>query len=128
MTMRRSGSWADKIVYSKTLDKVSSARTRIEREFNPATVHQMKARSERDITVGGPDLAAQAIKAGLVDEYHLFITPVVVGGGKPSLPKDVRVNLELMDEHRFTLVPALAFGLGHALISTTPALPSTITI
>jgi dihydrofolate reductase len=61
----------------------------------------MKARAGRDITVGGPDLAAQAIKAGLVDEYHLFVNPIVVGGGKQSLPDDVRVELELMDERRF---------------------------
>jgi len=70
---------ADKVVYSRTLDKVSSARTRIEPEFDPEAVRQMKARAERDITVGGPHLAAQAVKAGLVDEYHLFLTPVVVG-------------------------------------------------
>jgi dihydrofolate reductase len=92
---------ADKIVYSRTLDKVTSARTRIEREFDPDAVRQMKARAARDITVGGPGLAAQAIKAGLVDEYHLFVNPVLVGGGNPALPDDVRVELELMDEHRF---------------------------
>jgi dihydrofolate reductase len=92
---------ADKIVYSKTLEKVSSARTRIERDFDPEAVRQMKASAERDITVGGPDLAAQAIKAGLVDEYHLFLTPILVGGGKHSLPDHVRVKLELLDERRF---------------------------
>jgi dihydrofolate reductase len=92
---------ADKIVYSRTLDRVSSARTRIEREFDPESVRQMKASSERDIGLGGPELAAQAIRAGLVDEYHLFLHPIVVGGGKPSLPNDVRVNLELVDERRF---------------------------
>ncbi len=92
---------ADKIVYSTTLDKASSARTRIERDFDPEAVRQLKARAGRDITVGGPDLAAQAISAGLVDEWHLFLTPVVVGGGNPSLPDDVRVNLELLDERRF---------------------------
>jgi dihydrofolate reductase len=92
---------ADKIVYSKTLDIVSSARTRIEREFDPEAVRQMKARAARDITVGGPELAAQAIKAGLVDEYHLFVYPIVVGGGKRSLPDGVRVNLELVEERRF---------------------------
>jgi dihydrofolate reductase len=97
------GIWqaADKIVYSRTLDRVSSARTRIEREFDPESVRQMKASSERDIGLGGPELAAQAIRAGLVDEYHLFLHPIVVGGGKPSLPNDVRVNLELVDERRF---------------------------
>ena len=92
---------ADKIVYSKTLEKVSSARTRIERRFDPEAVRQMKARTGRDLTVGGPDLAAQAIKAGLVDEFHLFLTPVVVGGGKQSLPDNVRLELELLDERRF---------------------------
>jgi dihydrofolate reductase len=92
---------ADKIVYSKTLETVSSAKTRIERAFDPEAVWLMKAQAGRDITVGGPDLAAQAIKAGLVDEYHLFLTPVVVGGGNPSLPNNVRVKLELLDEHRF---------------------------
>ncbi len=92
---------ADKIVYSKTLQTVSSARTRIERDFDPEAVRQMKARAGRDISVGGPDLAAQAIKAGLVDEWHLFVTPIVVGGGKRSLPDDVRVKLELLDERRF---------------------------
>jgi len=92
---------ADKIVYSRTLDRVSSARTRIEREFNPEEVRQIKAQAGRDISVGGPELAAEAIKAGLVDEYHLFVNPVVVGGGKRALPNDVRVTLELMDERRF---------------------------
>jgi len=92
---------ADKIVYSKTLEKVSSARTRIERRFDPEAVRQLKARTGRDLTVGGPDLAAQAIKAGLVDEFHLFLTPVVVGGGKQSLPDNVRLELELLDERRF---------------------------
>jgi dihydrofolate reductase len=92
---------ADKVVYSTTLDKVSSARTRIERDFDPEAVRLLKARAGRDITVGGPDLAAQAIRAGLVDEWHLFLTPVVVGGGNASLPDDVRVNLELLDERRF---------------------------
>ena len=92
---------ADKIVYSKTLERVSSARTRIERDFDPETVRQMKERAGSDITVGGPDLAAQAIKAGLVDECQLFVAPIVVGGGKPSLPNNVRQELELLDERRF---------------------------
>src|SRR5207247_540663 len=92
---------ADKIVYSRTLETVSSARTQIERDFDPEAVRKMKASAERDISVGGPDLAGQAIKAGLVDEYHLFLTPIVVGSGKPSLPDDVRVKLELIDERRF---------------------------
>jgi dihydrofolate reductase len=92
---------ADKIVYSTTLETVSSSRTRIERDFDPEAIRQMKASAERDITVGGPDLAAQAIKAGLVDEFHVFLTPVVVGGGKRSLPNNVRLKLELLDERRF---------------------------
>ena len=92
---------ADKIVYSKTLQTVSSSRTRIERDFDPEAVRQMKASAGRDITVGGPDLAAQALKAGLVDECHLFVAPIVVGGGKQFLPDDVRLKLELLDERRF---------------------------
>ena len=92
---------AHKIVYSRKLESVSSARTRIERDFEPEAVKQMKAAAERAITVGGSHLAAQAIKAGLVDEIHLFVTPVVVGGGNPSLPDDVRMKLELLDERRF---------------------------
>jgi dihydrofolate reductase len=92
---------ADKIVYSRTQETASSARTRIERVFDPEAVRQMKASSERDISVGGPDLAAQATRAGLVDEFHLFLTPIVVGGGTRSLPDDVRVRLELLDERRF---------------------------
>src|SRR6266498_5088222 len=92
---------ADKIVYSKTLETVSSAKTRIERDFDREAVRQMKASAERDISVGGPGLAAQAIEAGLVDECHLFLTPIVVGGGKKSLPDDVWLRLELLDERRF---------------------------
>jgi dihydrofolate reductase len=92
---------ADKVVYSRTLETVSSARTRIERSFDPEAVRQMKAQAERDISVGGPDLAAQAFRAGLVDECHLFVTPVVVGGGKRSLPGNVRLELELLDERTF---------------------------
>ena len=93
---------ADKIVYSRSLETVSTARTRIERNFDPESVRQMKARAARDITVGGAALAAEAIKAGLVDECHLIITPVVVGGGKKSLPGDVRLRLQLLDERRFS--------------------------
>jgi dihydrofolate reductase len=92
---------ADKIVYSKTLEVVSTARTRIERDFDPEAVRQMKALTGRDLIVGGPELAAQAFKAGLVDECHLFVTPMVVGGGKRSLPDNVRLKLELLDERRF---------------------------
>jgi dihydrofolate reductase len=97
------GIWqaADKIVYSKTLDTLSSARTRIERDFDPDAVRQLKATAGHDISVGGADLAAQAIKAGLVDEYHLFLTPIIVGAGHQSLPDNVRLELELLDERRF---------------------------
>ena len=92
---------ADKVVYSRTLEEVSSARTRIERDFDPDAVRQMKASAGRDLTVGGPDLAAQAFRAGLVDECQLFLTPVIVGGGKRALPDKARVGLELLDERRF---------------------------
>ena len=92
---------ADKIVYSKTQQTVSSLRTRIERDFDPEAIRQMKASAGRDITVGGPELAAQALKAGLVDECHVFVTPIVVGGGKRFLPDDARLRLELLDVRRF---------------------------
>src|ERR671910_1319731 len=92
---------ADKIVYSTTLETVSTTRTRIERDFDPEAVRRMKALAGRDLIVGGPDLAAQAFKAGLVDECHLFVAPVLVGGGNRSLPDNVRLKLELLDERRF---------------------------
>ena len=93
---------ADKIVYSSTLDRVASARTRIERDFDPDTVRQIKAAAGRDISVGGPDLAAEAFKAGLVDEIQLFLHPVLVGGGKPAFPKDVHLTLALVEQRRFS--------------------------
>jgi len=92
---------ADKVVYSRTLAEPSSARTRIEREFDPGAVRRIKDGAERDLTVGGPDLAAQALRAGLVDEIQLFLSPIVVGGGNAALPGGVRVPLELLDERRF---------------------------
>ena len=92
---------ADKVVYSRTLEEVSSARTRIERNFDPDVIRRTKAEMERDIGVGGPELAGQAILAGLVDEIQLFLSPVVVGGGTRALPDNVRVELELLDERRF---------------------------
>jgi len=92
---------ADKVVYSTTLETVTSARTRLEREFDADAVRRLKGAAGRDLTVGGPGLAAQALRAGLVDELHLFVAPVVVGGGKRALPDDVRLELELVDEHRF---------------------------
>jgi dihydrofolate reductase len=92
---------ADKVVYSRTLAATSTTRTRIEPDFDPEAVRQLKAAAERDLTVGGPTLGAQAITAGLVDEVHLFVWPVVVGGGKHFLPDRARLQLELLDEHRF---------------------------
>jgi dihydrofolate reductase len=92
---------ASKIVYSSTLVAVSSARTRIERDFDPAVIRRMKEEAVGDISVGGPGLAALAISAGLVDEYQLFVAPVMVGGGTRSLPDAIRLNLELVDERRF---------------------------
>jgi dihydrofolate reductase len=93
---------AHKIVYSTTLQEVSTAKTRLERNFDPDAVRDLKASAANDLTVGGPNLAAHAFKAGLVDECQLFICPVFVGTGKPSLPRDTRANLELLDERRFS--------------------------
>ena len=92
---------ADKIVFTRTLETVSSERTRIERSFDPEAVQEMKTAADTDISVGGPTLAAQAIRAGLVDEIGLFLAPVVVGGGTRALPDGVRLPLELLDERRF---------------------------
>ena len=93
---------ADKIVYSRTLGTASTTRTRIEKDFDPQAVRRLKATASRDMSVGGPDLAAQAIRAGLVDDLHLFVVPIVVGGGTKALPDHVRVKLQLLDQHRFT--------------------------
>ena len=92
---------ADKVVYSQTLEAASTPRTRIERDFVPDAVRAMKADAERDISVGGAALAAEALRAGLVDEVHLFLNPVAVGAGKRALPDDVRLDLELAGERRF---------------------------
>jgi dihydrofolate reductase len=92
---------AEKIVYSGALQTVSSARTRIERDFDPDAIRRLKESSGPDITIGGAELAGQAIAAGLVDEYELFLGPIVVGGGKRALPDNVRAQLELLDERRF---------------------------
>jgi dihydrofolate reductase len=92
---------ADKVVYSHSLQTASSGRTRIERDFDPNAIRAMKRSLERDITIGGPELAAQAFKAGLIDECQLFLTPVLVGGGKPALPTTVRLDLDLIAERRF---------------------------
>jgi dihydrofolate reductase len=92
---------AEKVVYSKTLEKVATARTRIERDFDPDAVRQMKVDADRDLVIGGPELAAQAFEAGLVDELHLFFAPAVVGGGTQFLPDKIRLKLDLLDERRF---------------------------
>ena len=92
---------ADKVVFSRTLAQPSSERTRIEREFDADAVRRLKADSERDLIIGGPDLAASAIRAGLVDEFQMFVSPLAVGGGKKYFPEDVRLRLELLDERRF---------------------------
>jgi dihydrofolate reductase len=92
---------ANKVVYSTTLAAVSTANTRLERHFDPIAVHELKAAASSDLTVGGANLAAQAFKAGLVDECRLFVWPTVVGGGKPALPTGTRADLELLDERRF---------------------------
>jgi dihydrofolate reductase len=91
---------ADKIVFSTTLARASTPRTRIERAFDPDQVRRLKATSERDLTVGGPHLAAAMIAANLVDDFHVFVNPIILGGGNPWLPPDVRMALELVDEHR----------------------------
>jgi dihydrofolate reductase len=93
---------ADKVVYSTTLAQVTTSRTRLERAFEPDAVRALKARAASDITIGGPGLAGHALAAGLVDECHLFLHPVSVGGGTPALPVGARVQLELLSERRFT--------------------------
>jgi dihydrofolate reductase len=93
---------ADKVVYSRTLDEPRSTRTRMEREFDPEAVRAMKASAPRDLSIGGPELAGHALRAGLVDELHLFLSPVVVGGGNAALPDGLRLDLELLAERRFS--------------------------
>lgn len=105
----------DKVVYSRTLEEVWTPRTRLEREFDAEAVGHLKERAARDVSVSGPGLAEHAFRAGLVDEVHLFVFPVVVGGGKPGIPRDVRVDLELVDERRF------ASGVVHLHHRSTPA-------
>ena len=92
---------ADKIVFSRTLAAVSTRRTKIERIFDPEAIRQLKGSAEGDISIGGPDLAAHAFRAGLIDECHLFLTPILLGAGKPALPSHVRLELELLDERKF---------------------------
>jgi len=92
---------AEKVVYSRTLTRPASARTRIEPTFDPDEVRRWKADADRDLGIGGPELAGQALSAGLVDEIHLLLSPVTVGGGTPALPGDLRLDLELLDQRRF---------------------------
>jgi dihydrofolate reductase len=93
---------ANKIVFSRTLEAVSTRKTRIERHFDPEAIRQLKEAAEGDIAIGGPGLAAHAFQSGLIDECLLFLTPILVGGGKQSLPNHVRLELELLEERRFT--------------------------
>jgi len=92
---------ADKVVYSTSLKQVSTPRTRLERTFDLDAIREMKSRAGQDLGIGGPGLAAHAFRAGLVDEIHLFLAPIIVGGGKPSLPDDVRLKLRLIDQRLF---------------------------
>lgn len=92
----------DKVVYSRSLQTATSARTRIWRTFEPDAIELLKESSAADLSVGGAELAAQALNAGLVDELHLFLTPVIIGAGRPALPNQFRTQLELLDENRFT--------------------------
>jgi dihydrofolate reductase len=103
LTARYAEVWrgADKVVYSSTLARPSTGNTRLERHFEAGAVHDLKAAAGRDLLVGGPNLAAQALAAGLVDELQLFVWPVVLGGRKPALPTGIRADLDLLDEHRF---------------------------
>ena len=91
----------EKIVYSRTLAKVATSRTRLERDFEPEAVRELKTAANRDLSIGGPGLAAEALRAGLVDEVQLFLNPILVGGGTPALPADLRVELELLGERSF---------------------------
>jgi dihydrofolate reductase len=92
---------AGKIVYSRTLETAYTRKTQIERSFNPEAIRQLKEAVEQDILIGGPELAAHAFRAGLIDECHLFLSPIILGGGKRFLPEDVRLELELLEERRF---------------------------
>ena len=92
---------ANKIVYSRTLETTSTRKTQLEQTFDPEAIRQLKAASEHGILIGGPELAAHAFRAGLIDECHLFLIPLLVGGGKSALPDNVRMELELLAERRF---------------------------
>ncbi len=91
----------DKVVFSATLEAVDTARTRLERSFDPEAIRALKAESEEDISIGGADLAADALRAGLVDEIHMFLSPILVGGGKPMLPENYATRLELLGQQAF---------------------------
>jgi dihydrofolate reductase len=107
---------ADKIVYSRTLEQATNAKTRIERAFDSEAVRRLKAQAERDMAVAGPELAAQAIRAGLVDELQLVVAPVAIGGGKQALPDGVSLGLELLDQRRFAGgMTYLRYGITGAL-------------
>ncbi|QLQ40147.1 dihydrofolate reductase family protein [Micromonospora robiginosa] len=103
LTAEFASTWqaASKVVYSTTLTTASTADTRIEQKFDPDAVRHLKDTADSDLTIGGAELAAQAFRAGLIDECHLFVWPIVVGGGKPGLPTGMRAELELLDERRF---------------------------
>jgi dihydrofolate reductase len=92
---------ADKIIFSRTLEAVSTRKTRLERNFDPVAIMHLKRTAEQDISIGGPDLATHAFRAGLIDECQLFLTPILVGGGKPALPDKIRQELQLLEERRF---------------------------
>ena len=92
---------ADKIVYSKTLAAVCTRKTQLERTFNPTVIRQLKESAKQDILIGGPELAAHAFRAGLIDAFYLFLTPIIIGGGKPALPANVQLALKLVEERRF---------------------------
>jgi dihydrofolate reductase len=93
---------AEKVVYSRNLQAVTSARTRIWRTFEPDAVQQLKESSAADLSIGGANLAGQALNTGLVDELHLLVTPIIIGAGKRALPDQLRIQLNLLEEHRFT--------------------------
>ncbi len=92
---------ANKIVYSRTLQTVSTHKTKLERTFDPEAIRTLKEAVEQDILIGGPEIAAHAFRSGLIDECQFFLTPIIVGGGKPCLPDNLRLDLELLEEHRF---------------------------
>jgi dihydrofolate reductase len=103
ITLDYAGIWqaADKIVFSRTLAAVPTRKTRLEHTFDPAAIRRLKETANQELSIGGPELAAHAFRAGLIDEIQLFLMPILIGGGKPALPKDARLELELIEERRF---------------------------